>query len=80
MVLRKIIMSLTKDISKFFDKSSQNRGLGDQSKTWKDRKKMTEDKSSSGSLNDMADEAFTERLTLSECIAILFDYVRNVER
>ena len=41
---------------------------------------MTEDKSSSGRLNDMADDAFTERFTLSECIGILFDYVRNVER
>ena len=42
--------------------------------------KIREDKSRTESLNDMADDAFTERFTLSECIGILFDYVRNVEK
>ena len=72
-------MSLTKDISKLFEKSSEKRDLSDQSKTCKDLKKMRE-KSSTGSLTDMADDSFAESLKSPECIEILFNYLRNVER
>ena len=54
-------MSLTKDISKFFEKASKKRDLSDQSKTCEDPKKMREGKS-------------------PECIEILFNCLRNVER
>ena len=41
---------------------------------------MTEDKSSTGSLTDMADDVFAESLKSPECIEILFNCLRNVER
>ena len=73
-------MSLTKDVIKFFEKASKKRDLSDQSKTCEDRKKMREDKSSTGSLTDMADDVFAESLKSPECIEILFNCLRNVER
>ena len=71
---------MTKDISKFFEKASKKRDLSDQSKTCKDPKKMREDKSSTGSLTDIADDGFAESLKSPECIEILFNCLRNVER
>ena len=41
---------------------------------------MTEDKSSTGSLTDMADDVFAESLKSPECIEILFNCLRNVEK
>ena len=73
-------MSLTKHISEFFEKASRTRDLSDQSKTCEDPKKMREDKSSTGSLTDMADDVFAESLKSPECIEILFNCLRNVER
>ena len=49
-------MSLTKDISKFFEKASKERDLSDPSKICEDPKKRREDNSRTGSLTDMADE------------------------
>ena len=72
-------MLLTKDISKFFEKASKKRDLSDQSKTCKDPKKIREE-SSTGSLTDMADDVFAESLKLPECIEILFNCLRNVEK
>ena len=71
-------MSLTKDVSKFSKKASKKRDL--QSKTCKDPKKMREDKSSTGSLTDMADDVFAESLKSPECTEILFNCLRNVGR
>ena len=45
-----------------------------------DLKKMWENKSSTGSLTDMADDVSVESLKLPECIEILFNSLRNVER
>ena len=73
-------MSLTKDICKFFEKASKKRDLSDQSKACEDPKKMRADKSSTGSLTDMADDVFAESLKSPECIEILFNSLRNVER
>ena len=73
-------MSLTKDISKFFEKASKKRDLSDQSKTCEDPKNMREDKTSTGSLTDMADDVFAENLKSAECIEILCNCLRNVER
>ena len=73
-------MSLTKDISKFFEKASKKRDLSDQSNTCEDQKKMREDKGSTRSLNNMADDVFRESLKSPECIEILFNCLRNVER
>ena len=61
-------MSLTKDISKFFEKASKKRGLRDQLKTFEHLKKMREYKSSSGGLTDMPEDVFTESLKSPECI------------
>ena len=72
-------MSLTKNISKFFEKSSKKRDLSDQSKTWEDPKKMREE-SSTGNLTDMSDDVFAESLKSPECIKILFNCLRNMER
>ena len=46
LLCRIIIMSLTKDISKFFKKASKKRDLSHQSKTCEDLKEIREDKSS----------------------------------
>ena len=73
-------MSLTKDISKFYEQASKKRDLSDQSKTCEDPKKMREDKSSPGSLTVMADDVFAESLKSPKCIEILFNCLRNVER
>ena len=72
-------MSLTKYIFKFFEKASKKRDLSDQSKICKDPKKMREE-SSTGSLTEMADDVFSESLKSPECIEILFNCLRNVER
>ena len=53
-------MSSTKDISKFFEKASKKRDLIDQSRTCEDPIKMREDKSSTESLTEMADDDFSE--------------------
>ena len=73
-------MSLTKHVSEFFEKASRMRDLSDQSKTCEDPKKMREDESNTGSLTDMADDVFAESLKSPECIEILFNCLRNVER
>ena len=72
-------MSLTKDISKFFEKASKNRDLSDQSKTCEDPEKVREDESNTGSLTDMPD-VFAEILKSPERIEILFNCLRNVEK
>ena len=72
-------MSLTKDISKFLEKAFKKRDLSNQSKTCQDPKKMKEDRST-GSLTDMADDVFAESLKSPECIEILFNCLRNVEK
>ena len=71
---------MTKDISKFFEKASKKRDLCGQSKTCEDPKKMRDDKSSIGSLTDIADDVFAECLKSPEWIEILFSCLRNVER
>ena len=43
-------------------------------------KNMTEDNTSTGSLTDMADDVFAENLKSPECIEILCNCLRNVER
>ena len=72
-------MSLTKDISKFFEKASKKRDLSDQSKTCEDPKKMREE-SSTGSSTDMAEDVFAESSKSPDCIEILFNFLRNVEK
>ena len=72
-------MSLTKVISKFFEKASKKRDLSDQSKTCEDPKKMWEE-SSTGSLIDMADDVFAENLRPPECREFLYNCFKNVER
>ena len=71
---------MSKNISKFFEKASKKRDLSDQSKTCEDPKKIREDKSSTGSLIDMADDAFAESSKSRECMEINFNCLRNVER
>ena len=56
-------MSLTKDISNFFQKASKKKDLSNQSKTCEYQKNMREDKSITGSLTDMVDDVFTESLS-----------------
>ena len=72
-------MSLTKDISKFFEKTSKKRDLSDQSKTCEDPKKMRGNKSSTENLTCMADDVFAESMKSPEWIEILFNCLRNVE-
>ena len=58
-------MSLTKGISKFFEKAFKKRDLGDQSKTWEDPKKMRQE-SSAGSLTVTENDVFAESLKSPE--------------
>ena len=60
-------------------KSIQKERFKDQLKTCEDPKKMNEE-SSTGSLTDMADDIFAESLKSPECVEILFNCLKNVER
>ena len=70
-------MSLTKDISKFFERASKKRDLSDQSKTCENPKKIREYKSSTGNLADMPNDVFAESFKSPGCIEILFNYLRE---
>ena len=76
-------MSLSKDITKFFDRSSKERDLSDQSKerdSGNEPKKISEEKSSIESLREMSDDVFAESLKSLACVEILFNCLRSVEK
>ena len=64
----------------FKTKTPKKTDLSDQSMTCKDPKKIKEDKISTGSSTDMADDVSVESLKLLESVEILFNCLRNVER
>ena len=76
-------MSLSKDITIFFDRSSKKRDLSDQSKernSGDEPKKIREEKSSIESLSEMSDDVFAESLKSPACVEILFNCLRNKEK
>ena len=75
-------MALSKDITRFFDKSSKKRDLSDQSKEGNsadEPKIITEEKSSIKSLSEMSDNS-AESLKSLACLEILFNCLRNLEK
>ena len=72
-------MSLLKDITKFFNRSSKKRDLSDQSKegnSGDEPKKIREQKSSIESLREISDDVFAESLKYPACVEILFNCLR----
>ena len=68
-------MSLSKDITKFFDRSSKKRDLSDQSKegnSGDEPKKIREEKSIIESLSEISDDVLAESLKSPACVEILF--------
>ena len=68
-------MFLSKDMTKFFDKSSKKRNLSDHSKkghSGDEPKKIREKKSSNERLSEMSDDVFAESLKSPACVEILF--------
>ena len=76
-------MSLSKDITKSFDRSLKKRDLSDQSKEGNSRdepKNIMQEKSSIESLSEISDDVFARSLKSPACVKILFNCLRNVEK
>ena len=76
-------MSLLKDITKFFNRSSKKRDLSDQSKEGNrgDELIKIRDKTNGiESLSEMSDGVFAKSFKSSACVEILFNCLRNVEK
>ena len=76
-------MSLLKDITKLFDRSSKKRYLSDQSKkrnSGDELKKIGEEKCSIKSLSEISDDIFAESLKIPVCVELSFNCLRNIEK
>ena len=76
-------MSLLKDITKCFDRSSKKRDLSDQSKEGNSEdepKKIREETSRTESLSEMSDEVCAQYLKSPLCKEILFICLINLEK
>ena len=76
-------MSLLKDITKCFDRSSKKRDLSDQSNEGNSEdepKKIRVETSSIESLSEMSDEACAQYLESPLCVEITFNCSINVEK
>ena len=76
-------MSLSKDITKYFDRSSKKKDLSDQSKegnSGDEPKKIRQEKSSIESFSEMSDDVFAESLKSPACVKILINCLRNAEK
>ena len=76
-------MSLSRDITKFFDKSSKKRDQSDQSKdgnSGDEPKNIREEKSSIENLSEKSNDVFAKNVISPACVEILFNCLRNVKR
>ena len=70
------------DITKFFQRGTKKRDLSDKSETGEDPKKVREgslDCSQISQTSDIPDDIFTESLNSPDCVAILFNSLKNLE-
>ena len=70
------------DITKFFQRGTKKRGLSDKSETGEDLKKVRErslECSQKSQTSDIPDDIFTEILNSPDCVAILFNCLKNLE-
>ena len=70
------------NITKFFQRETKKRDLSDKSEIGKDPKKVREgnlDCSQISQTSDMPDDIFTESLNSPDCVAILFNCLKNLE-
>ena len=71
-----------RDITKFFQRGTKKRDLSKKSETGEDPKKVREgslDCSQVSQTSDTPDDIFTERLNSPDCVAILFNCLKNLE-
>ena len=76
-------MSLSRDITKFFDKSSKKRDQSDQSKegnSGDEPKNIREEKSSIDKLSEKSNDVFAKSVISPACVEILFNCLRNVKK
>ena len=70
------------DITKFFQRGTKKRDLSDKSETGEDPKKVREgslDCSQISQTSDIPDDIFNDILNSPDCVAILFNCLKNVE-
>ena len=72
-------MSLT-DITKYFDRNSKKRDLSGTSNQEKGAKKLKKGNLNTSRPRDVPDEVFTEGLKSPDCVNILFNCIKNVEK
>ena len=71
-----------RDITKFFQRGTKKRDSSDKSETGEDPKKVREsslDCSQISQTSDIPDDIFTESLNSPDCVAILFNCLKNLE-
>ena len=70
------------DITKFFQRGTKKRDLSDKSETGEDPKKVREgslDCSQISQTSDIPDDIFNDILNSPDCVAILFNCLKNLE-
>ena len=70
------------DITKFFQRGTKKRDLSNKSETGEDPKKVREgslDCSQISQTSDIPDDIFTKTLNSADCVAILFNCLKNLE-
>ena len=72
-------MSLT-DITKYFDRNSKKRDLSDNSNQEESSKMLKDGSLNTSRASDIPDEVFTESLKSPDCVNILFNCIKNVEK
>ena len=71
-----------RDITKFFQRGTKKRDLSDESEIGEDTKKVREgslDRTQISQASDIPDDIFTESLNSPDCVAILFNCLKNLE-
>ena len=70
------------DITKFFQRGTKKRDLSNKSEAGEDRKKVREgslDCNQISQTSDIPDDVLTKRLNCPDCVAILFNSLKNLE-
>ena len=70
------------DIIEFFQRGTKKRDLSDESKTTEDPQKVGEgslDRSQTSQTSDTPDDILTKSLNSPDCVAILFNSLKNLE-
>ena len=68
------------DISRFFDRSSKKRDLSNNSNDGETSKKSWEASLNTSSSSDIPDDLFTESLKDPDCVALLLNCIKKMEK